>query len=419
VGAARITARAVQSRLRRGAPIVIPTGALVVGGGPAGATAAIALARAGWSVALVEKSPFPRRKVCGEYISATTWPVLRELGVAGSIAGRVGPAVLRVGLFSEDTAIDAPMPAARSENGEWGHAIGRDILDSALLAEAARAGAVLWQPWAVNAVRREGGGYVATLRQAHGTQSCEIRSRIVVDAHGSWERSPFSCDARPASRARDLFGFKARFRGARLPQGLMPLLLFAGGYGGMVHTDGADVSFSCCIRRDALRRQRGHAALGAGDAVIAHVERHCRAAREVLAGAHRMGPWLSAGPIRPGIRALAADGVFAVGNAAGEAHPLVAEGISMAIQSAWILASVLAPHGGIELTRAQLDSLGRDYAARWKAHLAARIRVAAVLAAFMARPAGARASAIAVAKLPRLLSWGARWSGKARMLAGA
>jgi flavin-dependent dehydrogenase len=393
--------------------------ALVIGGGPAGATAAIALARAGWSVAIVEKAPFPRRKVCGEYISATTWPVLRELGLGPSIAGRAGPAVVRVGLFSGDAAIDAPMPAPRGGNGEWGHAIGRDILDSALLGEAARAGAALWQPWAVNAVRREGEGFVATLREAHGTQSREIRSRIVVDAHGSWERSPFASDAsRPSSRAGDLFGFKARFRGARLPEGLMPLLLFPGGYGGMVHTDGADVSFSCCIRRDALRRQREHSALGAGDAVIAHVERHCRAAREMLAGARRTGPWLSAGPIRPGIRALADDGVFAVGNAAGEAHPLVAEGISMAIQSAWILASVLAPHGSDELARAQIDDLGREYATRWRAHLATRIHAAAIFAAFMARPAGARASAIAVAKLPRLLSWGARWSGKSRMLAG-
>ena len=40
--------------------------ALIIGGGPSGATTALLLARAGWRVALTEKSSFPRRKVCGE-----------------------------------------------------------------------------------------------------------------------------------------------------------------------------------------------------------------------------------------------------------------------------------------------------------------------------------------------------------------
>ena len=39
--------------------------ALIIGAGPAGSSAAILLARAGWSVALIEKQRFPRRKVCG------------------------------------------------------------------------------------------------------------------------------------------------------------------------------------------------------------------------------------------------------------------------------------------------------------------------------------------------------------------
>ena len=50
--------------------------AIVLGGGPGGATAGLLLARAGWSVAVIEKALFPRRKVCGEYISATNLPLL-------------------------------------------------------------------------------------------------------------------------------------------------------------------------------------------------------------------------------------------------------------------------------------------------------------------------------------------------------
>jgi flavin-dependent dehydrogenase len=55
------------------------------------------------------------------------------------------------------------------------------------------------------------------------------------------------------------------------------------------------------------------------------------------------------------MRTLYREGTFAVGNAAGEAHPLVAEGITMAIQSSWLLADALAAAGGLgdaELARA-------------------------------------------------------------------
>src|SRR3569833_3021172 len=55
--------------------------ALVIGAGPAGAVAARLLAQAGWYVALAEKADFPRRKVCGEFISDATLPILEACGV--------------------------------------------------------------------------------------------------------------------------------------------------------------------------------------------------------------------------------------------------------------------------------------------------------------------------------------------------
>ena len=50
----------------------------IVGAGPAGSAAAILLARAGWSVALVERQRFPRRKVCGECIAASNLRAARR-----------------------------------------------------------------------------------------------------------------------------------------------------------------------------------------------------------------------------------------------------------------------------------------------------------------------------------------------------
>lgn len=307
--------------------------ALIVGGGPAGATAATLLARRGVRVALVEKADFPRRKVCGEYISGTTWPILGELGVAPELARRAGLPVQRVGFFARGVRVDAPMPAPFAAEPR-GRAIGREILDAALLDAARRAGATILQPATLQTLEREAGSYLAAIDCAGARE--ELRATRVIAANGSWERGPLT--PRRFARASDLLGFKARFANARLAQGLMPLVLFPGGYGGLVHTDAEEVSFSCCIRRDALSAARHRYRGAAGESVLAHAMAHCRALRDALEAARRRGAWLSAGPIRPGIREVVDEGIARVGNAAGEAHPLVAEGISMAIQSSWLLA---------------------------------------------------------------------------------
>jgi flavin-dependent dehydrogenase len=381
--------------------------ALVIGAGPAGSTAALLLARGGMSVALVEKSRFPRRKVCGEYISATTWPVLDELGLSG-LEDRGGPGITEVGLFAGDHVGRAPMPLF---DGHAGRAVRRELLDPALASLAEREGVELLQPATVlGYARDERRRFIVDVHAPDHDE--RIAARMIVDAHGSWERAPGEDRATRSHEGSDLLGFKAHFEGTSLARNLMPLVLFPGGYGGMVHVERDTASFSCCIRRDMLRCVRTEQReLTAGDAVIAHVMAACRGVREALSGANRTSPWLSAGPIRPGIRPLHRDGVFFVGNAAGEAHPLVAEGISMAIQSSRLLAS--------HLLAATPDNAGRLYARAWRENFARRLHASSAFATVLVSPLVRKAGIGLLASMPVALTLGARWSGKASALRGA
>jgi flavin-dependent dehydrogenase len=400
--------------LRGAAPVSDDFDVVVIGGGPAGSASARVLARAGLRVAAVEKATFPRRKVCGEFISATSWPLLDDLGVAQRLRALAGPPVRRVGLFAADAMVDAPMPALAAADA-WGHAVSREHLDLALLGAAQEAGARLWQPWSAVALHESAEECRVTIADRDGATR-ELHARVVVAAHGSWERGELPTQQRQARhRACDLLGFKAHFAGARLAPGLMPLVVFRGGYGGLVRSGDGRTSFSCCVRRDALRRCRAaHPGLAAGEALLLHVIESCRGVREALAGARREGPWLSAGPIRPGIRTLAQGRVFTVGNAAGEAHPLVAEGISMAIQSGWLMAGCLTEGGAGRLDADALREAGARYAALWRANFAARVRAASLFAALTTSRATAGASIAAMRGAPAILTWGARFSGKAR-----
>jgi flavin-dependent dehydrogenase len=385
--------------------------AIILGAGPAGSTTALLLARAGWSVAIVEKDAFPRRKVCGEFMSATNAPLFALLGVEGVVRERAGPEISRVGLFSGADVIEAAMPSFSGRSARWGRALGRDVLDTALLAEAVAAGAVSWQPWKATALASGTTGHLCTI--ARGSEGRVLRARIIIAAHGSWSPGGLPTQMAREHRPTDLLAFKARFLNSGLAPDLMPLLVFPGGYGGMVCSDGARASLSCCIRRDWLNIARArHPDAPAGEAVLRHIEASCRGVADVLEAAVLDGTWLSAGPIRPGIRERHADGVFRVGNVAGEAHPIVAEGISMAMQSGWLLSSVLLAGEARDLEPGALDAVGRDYGGRWARLFAPRIRAAAAFAALALEPRAAAHARPLLKRFPTLLSLGARLSGK-------
>lgn len=378
--------------------------ALVLGGGPAGATVALLLARAGWSVAVVEKTAFPRRKVCGEFLSATNLPLLRELGLAESFLSIAGPEVRRVAIFAGARTIASDMPRLEGDRYAWGHALGREQFDAMLLDGAAAAGAVVFQPYAASALQRTDDTFECTLT---GKDSRTLRARVAIAAHGSWDAGHLPTQPpRRATGAWDLLGFKARFLDSRLQPGLMPLVTFPGGYGGMVHSDGAAVSLSCCIRRDYLDRcRRTSPGAAAGEAVLAHITRHCAGVREALLHATvEPSSWRSAGPIRPGIRGTERDGIFLVGNAAGEAHPVVAEGISMAMQSSWLLANHL------------IAATPDRYSADWMRAFAWRIRTAAAIAHWAMRPAAVAIIVPLLRAFPLVLTEGARQTGKVTAL---
>jgi flavin-dependent dehydrogenase len=134
--------------------------------------------------------------------------------------------------------------------------------------------------------------------------------------------------------------------------------------------------------------------------VLAHIRATTQGVEAVLKDAVPDGASLSVGPIRPGIRRRHADGIFFTGNIAGEAHPIIAEGISMAIQASSLLARLL------------IAGREEEYAAAWSRKFGLRLRAASLFAHMAMRNDTRALSRAILARFPAILDWGAQLSGK-------
>ena len=106
----------------------------ILGGGPAGASAALSALNQSASVEIIERSRFPRHKVCGEFLSPEIAPVLEKLGVFSGFLARRPHRVTRMSLVFGSRVKSAILP-------EPAYALSRYAFDHLLWSHALAKGA--------------------------------------------------------------------------------------------------------------------------------------------------------------------------------------------------------------------------------------------------------------------------------------
>ena len=156
----------------------------MVGGGPAGASTAWALARAGVDVLILDRARFPRDKPCAEYLSPQASRILDAMGVLEA-AESAGAAQLSGMMVRSPSglAFRGDFAASHGFRGfrDRGIALRRRLLDPLLLASATRAGARLQEDVRVRDVVRDGSGRVIGVETDGGRT---VHARLVIGADG-------------------------------------------------------------------------------------------------------------------------------------------------------------------------------------------------------------------------------------------
>jgi halogenation protein CepH len=155
---------------------------IVIGGGPAGSTAASLLAHSGRRVRVLERERFPRYHV-GESLLSATLPILAHVGVLPAIE-QAGFIRKPGGTFLWGTTPEPWTFWFREDPGGYGHAyhVVRAEFDAILLRHAAREGAEVTEGCTVEGV--EGTGPLRVTARCEDGTPLVVEATHVVDASG-------------------------------------------------------------------------------------------------------------------------------------------------------------------------------------------------------------------------------------------
>ncbi|MGH2522843.1 MAG: NAD(P)/FAD-dependent oxidoreductase [Anaerolineales bacterium] len=347
----------------------------VVGGGPAGSSAAIVLAGLGARVALLESKTYPHDKLCGEFLSPECAGLLDRLGVL--------PALHCLNPVSIETVCLTTPDGTLWETRLPGTALGlsRRALDATLAERATAAGAEVRQATTVTNIcgnLRE--GFEMMTRSTHGEAS--VRARAVIAAHGKRAALDRALNRRFLQKRQPFVALKAHFHGPPLP-GRIELHAFSGGYCGMSEFEGG-LANVCLLAHESIFRQAAAPGPVRLNAFIGWMQSQNARLGSWLSRARRVDPeWLSIGQVPFGDKRPVVNDVLMAGDAAGLIAPLAGDGIAMALRGGALAAAHVA-----RFLQGQFaaDELCGGYASAWRREFAPRLRLGRFLQIFMLRP---------------------------------
>ncbi len=340
----------------------------IIGGGPAGSTAAIFLAEIGFDVCLIEKRKFPREVLCGEFLSKEVIEIIKELNLYNEFI-LLNPNCLKTfKLINDDgkeISSDLNFPA---------YGLKRSKFDNFLLNEVKNRKINVYQPCQVNEILFDKNEYRLICSNQNNEQ-IEITTRNVIAAYGKQNMLDKKLNRNFTNTKSHLNGVKFHlekkyFKDFKKDE----IKIFSGNeiYCGLNEVN--ENNITVCFLENRKTNN-----LSPRNNLIRFISETIKF-KEIFDGDFKIPlsnfPIHGSGNIYFGKRELVENGIYMIGDAGRVIAPVVGDGIGIALQSAKLIANIFEK---IKKNKITLSESYELYHFGWNELFAKRIRTAALI----------------------------------------
>ena len=353
---------------------------VVIGGGLAGLTSAIHLAKKGVEVLLIEKNDYPKHKVCGEYISNEVLSYLEFLDINVWEAG-----AKKIDTFSfsskKGKAIQVKLPLG-------GFGISRFALDHLLFKHAIALGVTIHKGVVTSAVLESELFHITTKLNE------QYNSKYVLGAYGKRSGMDTTLSRKFIKTKSPWIGVKAHYK-ADFPENVVALHNFKGGYCGLSQVETGHVNACYLTHYDVFKE---YTDLDAFQRVILEKNTALRNFFDDAEMVFEKPLAISQVSFEP--KLPVENHIIMIGDSAGLIHPLCGNGMAMAIHSAKIASELLIDAFHKKHTRSTVEN---TYTLQWKQAFTRRLQAGRLIQRVLLNDTLTNIGVSAVGKSPYLL----------------
>jgi menaquinone-9 beta-reductase len=307
---------------------------VIVGAGPAGSSSAIALGRLGYKVALIDKSRFPREKLCGDFVNPINRPIFQSLGVEEQLLACNHERVVGFRITSVSGAAAEAALSSAMDPGRCGLGMRRADLDNVLMQRAKSHGAAVREGCRVRELQKDRKNWSIEIEDANGMDQLHAGILIGADGRNSWVAHHLGMAGRRTAAGRSI-GFQLRLRLDRGLKGNIEIHLFPGGYAGVVGLGGGLINLGFAVERHCWSRAPSMTGL-----LESRLSRNPHL-KMILERSEIESEIRSAYPVYFPRRRCFGDAVMLAGDAAQVTEPVTGEGVYFAMKTGLLAAEAV------------------------------------------------------------------------------